>query len=204
MEDYTVIWEKLKKQGHELAVIVGGGSPARKFIKVAEDLGLNERVQDEIAIYISRIFAHLFLRKLGDLSCRVVPLTIGDAARCFQEGKIVVMGGLEPGMTTDTVAALIVERIRADMLIKATDQSGIYDKDPVKHVGATKLSKLSYEKLWNVLAENKHRAGIHQILDPEAVRKLEKQQMRIVVVNGFKPENILAVVRGEEVGTTIE
>jgi uridylate kinase len=63
---------------------------------------------------------------------------------------------------------------------------------------------LSYEKLWNVLAENKHRAGIHQILDPEAVRKLEKQQMRIVVVNGFKPENILAVVRGEEVGTTIE
>ena len=200
---YADLLKDLKEQGHEVAVVVGGGALAREFISVSKDLGLDERAQDEVAISVSRIFAQLFLQKLGELGCRAVPLTIADAVKCLREGKITVMGGLKPGMTTDTVAALIVEQVNADLLIKATDQEGIYDRDPRKHVDAVKLEHLSFDDLSRVFAEDKHKAGIHQILDPEAVKILKEERVRIIVVNGAKPENVLAVAKGEKVGTLI-
>lgn len=201
---YIELLKDLKMQGHELAVVVGGGTLARDFIKVAKNLGLDERAQDDVAISVSRIFAQLFLKKLGELGCEAIPLTVEDAVKCLRDGKVAVMGGLKPGMTTDTVAALIAEKVNADLLIKATDQEGIYDKDPRKHADAVMLKHLSFEELSNVFAEDKHKAGIHQILDPEAVKILKRKRVRVVVVNGFKPENILAVVKGKHVGTMID
>ena len=201
---YMELLKDLKMQGHELAVVVGGGALARDFIKAAKNLGLDESAQDEVAISVSRIFAQLLLKKLGELGCKVVPLTVEDAVKCLQDGKVAVMGGLKPGMTTDTVATLIAEKVNADLLIKATDQEGIYDKDPRKHADAVMLEHLSFEELSNVFAEDKHKAGIHQILDPEAVKILKRKRVRVVVVNGFKPENILAVVEGKHVGTMID
>lgn len=201
---YIELLKDLKMQGHELAVVVGGGALARDFIKVAKNLGLDERAQDDVAISVSRIFAQLFLKKLGELGCEAIPLTVEDAVKCLRDGKVAVMGGLKPGMTTDTVAALIAEKVNTDVLIKATDQEGIYDKDPRKHADAVMLKHLSFEELSNVFAEDKHKAGIHQILDPEAVKILKRKRVRVVVVNGFKPENILAVVEGKHVGTMID
>jgi len=201
---YMELLKDLKMQGHELAVVVGGGALARDFIKAAKNLGLDESAQDEVAISVSRIFAQLLLKKLGELGCKVVPLTVEDAVKCLQDGKVAVMGGLKPGMTTDTVAALIAEKVNADLLIKATDQEGIYNKDPRKYADAVLLEHLSFKELSNVFAEDKHKAGIHQILDPEAVKILKRKRVRVVVVNGFKPENILAVVEGKHVGTMID
>ena len=45
---------------------------------------------------------------------------------------------------------------------------------------------------------------MHQIVDPEAVKVLKRERVKLVVVNGFKPENILAAVQGEKVGTIVE
>lgn len=201
---YTDLLKSLKRQGHEIAVVVGGGTLAREFIQAAKDMGLPEKAQDEIAISISRIFAQLFLEKLGKLSCVGVPLTIEQASKCLREGKIAVMGGLKPGMTTDTVAALIAESIDADLVIKGTDQEGVYDKDPRIYEDAVKLDRLSFEDLSGVFGEGKHRAGLHQIVDPEAVKVLRRIRVRVAVVNGFAPENVLMVVEGKSVGTLIE
>ena len=201
---YVDVLMGLKTKGHELAVVVGGGALARDFIKIAKNLGLDERAQDDVAISVSRIFAQLFLKKLGELGCKTIPLRVGDAVKCLHDGKVAVMGGLKPGMTTDTVAALIAEKVNADLLIKATDQEGVYDKDPRKHADAVMLEHLSFEELSNVFAEGEHKAGIHQILDPEAVKVLKRKRVRVVVVNGFKPENIVAVVKGKHVGTMID
>jgi len=203
INQYTELLKNLREHGHDVAVVIGGGSLAREFIEVAKNLGLDEKAQDDIAISVSRIFAQLFVKKLGGSGCGSVPLTIEDAVDCVHEGKIAVMGGLKPGMTTDTVAALIVEKSNADLLIKATDQEGIYDKDPRKHADAIKIDRLSFEDLSRVFAEDRHKAGIHQIIDPEAVKILERKKVRVVVVNGFKPENVLAVVKGEHIGTVI-
>jgi len=200
---YADLLKDLKNQGHEVTVVVGGGTLARELINLAKDLELDEQAQDEVAISASRIFAQLFLKRLRELGCEAIPLTIEDAAKCLRSGKIAVMGGLKPGMTTDTVAALIAENIKADLYVKATDQEGIYNKDPRKHTDAVKLEQLSFEDLSQVFAEDKHKAGIHQILDPEAVKILKKERVKVIVVNGFKPENVLAVVKGEKVGTLI-
>jgi len=204
MGNYASLLKDLRKRGHEIAVVVGGGSLAREFIKAAKSLGLGEKAQDEVAISVSRVFAQLLLKKLDRLACKSVPLTVEDAAKCLGEGRIVVMGGLKPGMTTDTVAALIAEETKADLMIKATDQSGVYDKDPRKYADAVKLDHLSFKDLSRVFAEDKHKAGIHQIIDPEAVRILMRKRVRVVVVNGFKPENVLGVVEGKRIGTTID
>jgi len=201
---YADLLKTLKSHGHEVVVVVGGGALAREFIKAASDLGLDEKAQDDVAISVSRIVAQLFLRKLGKSGCVTVPLTIEHAVKCSREGKIAVMGGLKPGMTTDTVAALIVEQTNADLLIKATDQEGIYDKDPRKYEDAVKLDHLSLEDLSCVFAENKHKAGIHQIIDPKAVKILKNTRVRVFVVNGFNPENLLGVIKGKHIGTVID
>ena len=203
MSKYAELLRTLKEQGHEVAVVVGGGSLAREFIAIAKKLGLGEQAQDEIAISVSRLFAQLFLEKLGEMSGRKVALTLNDAAKILSEGKIVLMGGLKPGITTDAVAALVAERVKADLLVKGTDQDGVYNKDPRKHADAVKLDHLSFDDLSNVFSEDKHKAGMHQIVDPEAVKVLKRRHMKLIVVNGFKPENISAAVKGEKVGTAI-
>ncbi len=204
MNEYAVLLEQLKKQDHDIAVVVGGGTYAREFIKAAKDVGLNEKAQDEIAISVSRVFAQLFLKRLGAVGCVNVPFTVEEATNCLQRGKVVVMGGLKPGMTTDTVAALVAEETKADMLIKATDQDGVYDKDPRKHSDAVKLDHLTFKDLPKVLSQDKHKAGMHQIIDPEAAKILKRSKVKVIVVNGFKPENLLAAVKGERVGTLID
>ena len=204
MNKYVEVLKSVKAQGHDVAVVVGGGQLAREFIGIARNLGLNMEAQDEVAISVSRLFAQLFLKKFGNAACGKVALTLDDAAECLNSGKIVVMGGLKPGITTDAVAALVAERLNADLLVKGTDQEGIYNKDPRKHSDAVKLDHLSLEDLVGVFSEKRHKAGIHQIIDPEAVKVLKRKHVKLIVVNGFKPENILAAVKGEKVGTVVE
>ena len=204
MSKYTKMVQTLKEQGHEVAVVVGGGSLAREFITIAKKLGLDEQAQDEIAISVSRLFAQLFLKTLSEMGCKKVALTLDDAAECLSKGTTIVMGGLKPGITTDAVAALVAERINADLLVKCTDQDGVYNKDPRKYTDAVKLDHLSFDDLANVFSENKHKAGIHQIIDPEAVKILKSGRMKLIVVNGFKPENIFAAVNGDSVGTVVK
>jgi uridylate kinase len=99
---------------------------------------------------------------------------------------------------------LVAERVNAELLVKGTDQNGVYDKDPRKHLDAVKLDRLSLEELAAVFEHSEHEAGIHQIIDSEAIKVLKRKRLKFVVVNGFKPENILAAIKGENVGTIIQ
>ncbi|MEM3549683.1 MAG: UMP kinase [Candidatus Bathyarchaeia archaeon] len=204
IKKYAEIIKCLKQKENQIAVVVGGGALAREFIEIAKELGLETKDQDELAILVSRLYAQLLAKKLGGICCQKIPLKIEEAVKCLSKGKIAVLGGLKPGMTTDTVAAIVADRIKADLLIKATDQEGVYNKDPRKHPDAVKLDKLNFKDLSKVLAEDSHIAGIHQILDPEAVKVLKVKRLKVVVLNGFKPENILTAAEGKNIGTVIE
>ncbi|MFQ6073602.1 MAG: UMP kinase [Candidatus Bathyarchaeia archaeon] len=204
LSGYADLMMKLKREGHIVAAVVGGGSLARELIKVTKEMGLKEPEQDEVAISVSRLVAQLLLMKLGEAGTRRVPMSVEEAADFLKDGKVVVMGGLKPGMTTDAVAAMLAERIGADLLVKATDQKGIYTRDPRKHRDARKLDVLSFDDLTRFFEKEKHEAGIHQVLDPEAVRILKKRKTRTIVLNGFNPNNVLLAVKNEKVGTLIE
>jgi len=204
MRKYAEVIQNLRAQGNELAVIVGGGSPAREFIQLAKSVGLTEPEQDEAAISVSRIFAQLLSMRLGGLDWKRVPTSIAEAKGILRERGIVVMGGLRPGMTTDTVAALIASETNADLIVKATDQDGVYTKDPRRYPDAEKLDHLNFDELDLLLEKGEHEVGIHQIVDPEAVRILKEKHIKTVIVNGFKPENLTAAIRGEKVGTSIK
>jgi uridylate kinase len=203
MAKYADLIKQIRLQGHEVAVILGGGTLAREFIGIAKNLNLEPAAQDRIAISVSRLYAQLFMEKLGELGCGKVAITLDEAAECFAQGKIVVMGGLKPGHTTDTVGALVAERLKADLLVKGTDQEGVYTKDPRKYPDAVKLDRMTFDDLSRVLENSEHKVGIHQVIDPMAVEVLKRCHMKVIVFNGFRPENLLLAAEGKNVGTMI-
>ncbi len=204
MGRYVDLLVELRRLGHVVVAVVGGGSLSRELIGTAKSLGLREFEQDLVAISVSRLLAQLFVLKLGRVGTAGVPVTVEEAAGLVGKGKkIVVMGGLKPGMTTDAVAALLAERVGAELLVKATDQDGVFSRDPRRFPDARKLDALNFDDLGKLFEADRHRAGIHQVLDPEAVRLLQKSRIRTVVVNGSNPENVLLAVKGERVGTLI-
>ncbi|MEM2904308.1 MAG: UMP kinase [Candidatus Bathyarchaeia archaeon] len=201
---YADVLRRLRHEGHEIIAVVGGGAFARNLIQLSERIGLSAPDQDWVAIQASRVVAQMLAGALSDAALKEIPPSARQAARMLSEGKIVVMGGLAPGMTTDAVAALIAGKTRADLLVKATDQEGVYTKDPRKHPDAVKLDRIAFTELQAHMEHRTHQVGIHQVLDPKAAELLTKVRVKTVVLNGLNPQNIEAAVRGERIGTLIE
>ncbi len=204
IQKYAEVFRNLRAEGYEAVVVVGGGAPARQYIQLAKEIGLKEEEQDEVAISVSRLFAQLLALKLGGLEWKTIPTSLETVSEVLNEKGIVVMGGLKPGMTTDTVAALVASHVGAELIVKVSDQDGVYTKDPKKYSDAKKIDRLSFDDLSQLMEQDKHKAGIHQIIDPEAIRILKKNRIKTIIVNGKKPENLLAALKGEKIGTLIQ
>jgi uridylate kinase len=200
VQEYATVLSDLTSEGHSVAVVVGGGPISRKFIESARALGLSSFQQDTIAIFASRLNARLVAMKFGGVSS--VPTSIEAMLQRLSRNRVSVMGGLKPGITTDTVAALVAEKWNADLLIKCSDQDGIYTADPRTNKKAKRLTRLSYERMQQILG-GEHKPGIHSIVDPVAVEQLMKSRVRLVVLNGAKPKDVIRAVHGEGVGTTV-
>lgn len=202
IDQYAKLLTTIKDLGHKVIAVVGGGALAREFIAIGNEIGLGQEQQDWLAIQVSRLYALLFTLRLGKDRMKI-STSIGDAVRALREDDIVVMGGLAPGMTTDAVAARTASEIKAELLVKATDQDGIYDKDPAIHKDARKLDRTTFSELKELLEKRSHEAGLHQVLDPIAIDILQNVTIKAIVVNGFDPENVIHAIEGKDVGTTI-
>ncbi len=201
INQYSKLLKRLRNSGHEVVTVVGGGTLAREFIRISSQLDLVEEAQDWLAIHVSRLFALLLTLKLG--LDNTVPHSIEEAIKRLEKDRITVMGGLKPGMTTDTVAAYLAQKTEAQLLLKATNQDGVYTKDPVKHKDAKKLDNITYHKLAKLFEQNHHKAGIHQILDPVALEILQKTHIKTVIVNGYDPQNVQKAIENQKIGTVI-
>ena len=197
---YADVISDLNHEGHSIGVVVGGGDVARDYIKSASQMGLSPYQQDTVAIHASRLNARLVAMKLGGVSS--VPTSIDGMLQRLARNRVAVMGGLKPGITTDTVAATVAQRWRADMLVKASDQNGIYTDDPRLNRRAKKLDRITYEKMKQILG-GEHRPGIHSIIDPVAVDQLLESRVRLIVFNGSDARGVLKAVRGEKIGTVV-
>jgi uridylate kinase len=195
--------KKLRKEGYELVVVAGGGGNARLYIDAARKLGANEALCDEIGIEGARLNARLLIAGLGEDAYPNVPRSVQEIGAAFEGGKIVVLGGLLPGQSTDAVSAIVSELVGASMLIKATDTDGIYTADPNKDPTAKKLDEVSCAKLLDMLLREPVGAGEFKLFDPVALRILERSKIRTLVIDGRNPNTIERTVKGEKIGTLV-
>lgn len=200
IKGYAQVVSKLISEGNSLAIVVGGGPLARSYIKVAKALGLSVYEQDMIGLKSARLNAKLVAMKLG--INKQVPYSIQEMLKRLKQDKVDVMGGLKPGLTTDAVSVLIAERWKADLIVKGTNQKGIYTADPKKDKSAKKLGKITHARMEQILGR-RHKPGIHSIVDSVAVKRLSKSKIKLIVLNGSNPNNVLAAVHGKKIGTLI-
>jgi uridylate kinase len=200
VEGYSRVISELNSEGTSVAVVVGGGRVSREYIKSAKGMGLSSYQQDTVAIHASRLNARLVAMKLGGVSS--VPTSVDGMLQRLARNRVAVMGGLKPGITTDTVAAMVAQRWNADLVVKCSDQKGIYTSDPRTNRKAKKLDTMTYEEMKDILGGG-HSPGIHSIIDPVAVEQLAKSRIRLIVLNGFDPRGVLKAVHGERIGTLV-
>ncbi|HDD67562.1 MAG TPA: UMP kinase [Candidatus Thorarchaeota archaeon] len=192
----------LIQTGHRFIVIVGGGRPARAFVSAARALGANEAQCDWLGIKTARLNAELFCAALGDLAYPKVVDSLDELETGFCTGRVVLMGGLTPGQSTNAVAALAAELVGADMLLNATNVDGVYDKDP-KSPDARRLDMVSIRELEKILSGGGTRAGEYRLFDPVAIRVVARSRIRTVIFDGRDPQNLARIISGERVGTII-
>jgi len=201
--EYSKILDRLSLEGFKVLAVTGGGGLARMFIDGAKAMKMSQESQDRVAIQASRVVAQLLAEALKPTAPVMIPGRISEASKLLKKYNVVVMGGIKPGMTTDTVAVLAAVKLGFDMLIKATDRDGIYNKDPSKHFDASKIDNLSFEELKNMFGRIRYKAGLKTIIDPKAAKLIAKHKIKTIVLNGFKPDNIELAVKGVKIGTLI-
>ena len=190
---------------HKTVVVTGGGEISRVYIDVLRKKGVNESLCDIIGIKISRLNSLLLSILLKDSAVRKIPERIEEVfeLEIFNPNKIVAMGGLQPGQSTTTTAAIVSEAINADLLVIATNVDGIYTDDPRKNPYAEKIDEIDIEKLKRIFQETEVKAGTYHLLDYLAIRILERAKIQAIVLNGEPPVNILRAIKGEKIGTRI-
>jgi len=119
------------------------------------------------------------------------------AVRHLEKKRVVIFacGTGNPFFSTDTAAALRAAEIDAEVFLKATNEDGVYDKDPRKHADAVKYERITHME---VLSKEL------RVMDLTAATLCHENNIPIVVFNLNQPDNILRAVQGEPVGTLVE
>ena len=202
ISEYVKLLQQLVKE-HQFVVITGGGSIARVYIRIARSMQVPESLCDQLGILVSRINARLVVDGLSDYAYPEIPTTVTDLGRFFASGKLVAMGGLQPGHSTNAVAAIAAETIKADLFINATDVNGVYTTDPSKDANATHLDEVGVNKLTEILARSEMNAGGYDLMDPIALRIIQRSHIPTVIIDGRNLANVMKALHGERTGTRV-
>jgi uridylate kinase len=186
-----------------VVVVAGGGEVARVYIRAARELHVPESLCDQLGILVSRLNARLLVDGLGEYAFPEVPVSIDELKHYFSSGKIVAMGGLQPGHSTNAVAAIAAETIKAERFVNATDVDGVYTADPSRDPTAKKLDKVTLSQLMQILSKMEITAGAYELMDPLALRIIQRSKIPTVILDGRKPSNVIKALRDEEIGTRV-
>jgi uridylate kinase len=188
---------------NRLVIVTGGGRMARFYINAARDMGVPESLCDQLGILASRLNARLLADGLGEEAFPEVPVNIDELKHYFSSGKIVAMGGLQPGHSTNAVAAIAAETIKADLFVNATDVEGVYTADPTRDPNAKKLDEVTVQRLMGILSKGKMSAGTYDLMDSIALRIIQRSRIPTVIVDGRRPGNVLKALRNQKTGTRL-
>lgn len=202
LKEYAAALKNLAEK-HQIFVVVGGGKIAREYIEKARALQASEAFCDLLGIGATKLNAMILIAALGEASAPEPAETYARALEASAAGKIVVLGGMQPGQTTDAVAALLAEYVHADKLIVATSVDGVYSADPGVDPKAKKFDQMTFGDLVRLSMETRLSAGSRSPVDPLAAKIIERSSIPTVVVHGGDAENLKRGAEGGHSGTEI-
>jgi uridylate kinase len=203
LKEMGKVLEGFVAEGNQLVLVAGGGENARTYISAARKLGAEESTCDLLGIQITRANAELLRLALGSIASSKIPTTLSDLPHCVGPGKAVVMGGLQPGQSTSAVAALAAEITRAEILVNGTDVDGVYTEDPKKNPKAKLIRSVHVDKLLNWAMSGEVFAGRYELLDPLAIKIMQRAKIPTRFVSLGDPSNIITALQGKDIGTRV-
>ena len=181
-------------EGNDVHFVVGGGMLGKQYVAASKHFGLSNTALDLIGVKSSRLNALSVIAAFRDIAYPFPPEKFEDIGKALATGKILVMGGLTPGQTTDAVAVQLADYIDADLLIKGTSVDGIYDSDPRKNPSAKRLEKITHKELFDIVSRDTFVAGTSSIIDPQAALLLKRSGIKTVVIDIRDMENLKNVL----------
>ena len=191
--------------GVQIGLVVGGGnfwrgrSSGKMNRTRADNMGMLATVMNSLALCETLEQLGVKARVMSAVNMQPIAeqYTARDAVKHLNDGEVVIFGcgtGC-PFFSTDTAAALRAAEIEADVIFKATNVEGVYDKDPNKYSDAVKYDTLTHSE---VLSK-----GL-KVMDSTAASLCRDNSISILVFNLEDPENIIRALNGENIGTLVK
>jgi len=195
------------EMGVQVGIVVGGGNfwrglkdgGDRMERTRADHMGMLATTINALAVADSLEQRGVEVRVQTAIAMNAIaePYIRGKAIRHMEKGRVVIFGcGTgNPFFSTDTGAVLRAVEIEADAILLAKNIDGVYSADPAKDSSAVKYDQITFDE---VLA--KHLA----VMDTTATSLAMDNRMPVLVFALKDPENILRVLRGEQIGTIVK
>ena len=195
-----------KNTGVQMVIVVGSGNLFRgRNVEgtavdriVADHIGMLGTLMNALALQetMEHIGSQTRVMSSIPINAFCEPYIRRKAIRHMEKGRIVIIGGGtgNPLCTTDFAAAQKAIELKCDVILKASNVDGIYNKDPRKYPDAHKFEEVSYQ----YALEN----GL-KVMDSTAFALCQEHNVPIVVFNSNNLKNIENIVIGKKVGTLI-
>ncbi len=197
---------KIHSIGAQIGLVIGGGNIYRGLN--ASDQGIDRVTGDHMGMLATMINSLALQNALEHegMQTRLMsaikmeqiaePYIRRRAVRHLEKGRVVIFGAGtgNPYFSTDTAASLRAVEIDADIILKGTRVDGIFDSDPEKNQEATLYSEISY---FEVLTRKL------RVMDMTAISLCQENNLEIKVFNMNVPDNLLKIVTGSEIGTSV-
>ena len=186
-----------------IAIVVGAGNILRGARSElldrveADTLGMLATVLNALALrtYLEACGRDVFVQSAVQTEL-TDPVSARDAKRALDHGAIVIFAGGtgSPLVTTDTAAALRAVSVGADLLAKASNVAGLYDRDPAVDPTAKRLQQVSFDEFL---------AARYGVMDQVAVEICREHRLPIEIFDFSQPGALRALSEGRRVGTRI-
>ena len=196
----------VRKLGIEIAIVIGGGNIFRGaglarsgLDRVTGDyMGMLATVMNALAIQDALESQDVHARVMSAIQIHEVceDYIRRRAVRHLEKGRVVILaaGTGNPFFTTDSAASLRAIEIGADVLLKATKVSGVYDSDPQVNTDASLFDTVSFDK---VLVDKLN------VMDATAIVMCRDNNLPLRVFNMTEDETLVRAMRDENVGTLV-
>ncbi len=206
LSEYATEIKNIVESGIEVAIVIGGGNIFRGVAGASKGM---DRVQADhmgmLATLINGLALQSALENLEVPTRLQTAIAINEVAEPFirrramrhlEKGRVVIFGGGtgNPYFTTDSAAVLRAIEVEADVILKGTRVDGIYNDDPEKNSSAIKFDQISFA---DVLKK-----GL-KVMDSTAFTLSQENNLPIIVFDINKKGNLLKIVSGQKVGTTV-